>query len=438
MRGAAAPSSVARARGGSVGYRPHRRRTLLSQRSVFTDRANLGRATLGMSRGWLMRRLLAVDLVGLTTAFLLALVIAPPAASDRVGEPWELVLFVMSLRSGSFSLACTRCTTETVSEAITDRGRHRRRFPCRNDRDVVVLGRDTPRRASANGPSARRVLADCTGGRSLLRAAIRVVGRRQAAYVQDVIIVGSGQVARLLSKIKQHPEYHLRVLGFVDRDGGASLNGAGRLQLIGDTDDLPGLVRSYGADRVVITFSSESDEQTLDVIRRLQDTNVQIDIVPRMFEILGTNARLHTIEGLPLVGLPVPRLSAPPDCSQALTDLAGGVGGLILLGPLFLLIAAWIRLDSHGPVFFRQVRMGAGDRTFRVFKFRTMVNDAETRKSEVAHLNMHRNGDSRMFRSRTTHVSLVSAGFFGGREWMSFHSSSTSSEGRCRSWAPGR
>ena len=78
----------------------------------------------------------------------------------------------------------------------------------------------------------------------LLRAAIRVVGRRQAAYVQDVIIVGSGQVARLLeSKIKQHPEYHLRVLGFVDRDGGASLNGAGRLQLIGDTDDLPGLVR---------------------------------------------------------------------------------------------------------------------------------------------------------------------------------------------------
>ena len=153
----------------------------------------------------------------------------------------------------------------------------------------------------------------------LLRAAIRVVGRRQAAYVQDVIIVGSGQVARLLeSKIKQHPEYHLRVLGFVDRDGGASLNGAGRLQLIGDTDDLPGLVRSYGADRVVITFSSESDEQTLDVIRRLQDTNVQIDIVPRMFEILGTNAQLHTIEGLPLVGLPRSEaLPAPPDCSSA-------------------------------------------------------------------------------------------------------------------------
>ena len=49
----------------------------------------------------------------------------------------------------------------------------------------------------------------------------------------------------------------------------------------------------------------------------------------------------------------------------------------------------WIKLDSRGPVFFRQVRMGAGDRTFRVYKFRTMVADAEERKAEVAHLNMH-------------------------------------------------
>jgi exopolysaccharide biosynthesis polyprenyl glycosylphosphotransferase len=233
----------------------------------------------------------------------------------------------------------------------------------------------------------------------LLRAAVRFVGRRHAAYVQNVIIVGSGQVARLLaSKIRQHPEYGLTVVGFVDRDGGASLNGDGRLPLIGETDDLPDLVRSCGADRVVITFSSESAEETLDVVRRLQDTNVQVDIVPRMFEVLGTNAQLHTIEGMPMVGLPVPRLSASSRLLKRSLDLAGAVGGLIVLGPLFLLISAWIKLDSRGPVFFRQVRMGARDRTFRVFKFRTMVNDAERRKSEVAHLNMHRNGDSRMFK----------------------------------------
>ena len=70
----------------------------------------------------------------------------------------------------------------------------------------------------------------------------------------------------------------------------------------------------------------------------------------------------------------------------------------MLLAPLLLVIALWIKVDSSGPVFFRQVRMGAGDRTFRVYKFRTMVIDAEKRKAEVAHLNMHRNDDPRMFK----------------------------------------
>jgi lipopolysaccharide/colanic/teichoic acid biosynthesis glycosyltransferase len=117
-----------------------------------------------------------------------------------------------------------------------------------------------------------------------------------------------------------------------------------------------------------------------------------------MFEVLGTNAHLHTIEGMPLVGLHVPRLSASSRLLKRSLDLVGAIAGLILLAPLFLFIAAWIKLDSSGPIFFRQVRMGADDRTFRVFKFRTMVNDAEKRKSEVAHLNMHRDGDSRMFK----------------------------------------
>jgi exopolysaccharide biosynthesis polyprenyl glycosylphosphotransferase len=214
-----------------------------------------------------------------------------------------------------------------------------------------------------------------------------------------VIIVGSGEVARLLDlKIRQHPEYRLKVVGFVDRDGGASLNGAGPLELIGATDDLPDLVRAHSAHRVLIAFSEDSDDQTLEVIRELQDTNVQIDIVPRLFEVLGTNAQLHTIEGVPLVGLPTPRLSASSRLLKRLLDLAGAIFGLILLSPLLAITALAIKLDTRGPVFFRQVRMGAEERAFRVFKFRTMVADAERLKANVAHLNMHENDDPRMFK----------------------------------------
>ena len=134
------------------------------------------------------------------------------------------------------------------------------------------------------------------------------------------------------------------------------------------------------------------------MIRSLQDCDVQIDIVPRMFEVLGTNAQLHTVEGVPLVGLPSPRLSGSSRLLKRSFDLVAAASGLVLLSPVLVVVAILIKLDSRGPVFFRQVRMGAGNRTFRVFKFRTMVVDAESLKQDVAHLNMHNGDDPRMFK----------------------------------------
>jgi exopolysaccharide biosynthesis polyprenyl glycosylphosphotransferase len=134
------------------------------------------------------------------------------------------------------------------------------------------------------------------------------------------------------------------------------------------------------------------------VIRELQDCNVQVDIVPRLFEVLGTNAQFHTIEGVPLVGLATPRLSRSSRSLKRSFDLVGAVAGLVVLAPFLAITALCIKLDSRGPVFFRQVRMGAGEQPFRVFKFRTMVDDAEQLKGDVAHLNMHVNDDPRMFK----------------------------------------
>jgi lipopolysaccharide/colanic/teichoic acid biosynthesis glycosyltransferase len=81
-------------------------------------------------------------------------------------------------------------------------------------------------------------------------------------------------------------------------------------------------------------------------------------------------------------------------------DLVASLVSLVVLAPLFALIAVAIKLDSRGPVFFRQTRMGQGDETFRIWKFRTMAADADARKAEVAHLNkhLHNGGDPRMFK----------------------------------------
>lgn len=367
---------------------------------------------VGGRRGWLMRRLLLVaDVIGLVAAYLIAIVLAPPdSAADRVASVWEVVLFAATIPlwillariQGLYDRDEERTDHSTVDDVV-------------GVIQIVTLGTWSflvlTYLVGLPYPNFARLVVFWFLAIVLvpvLRAVSRAIGRRQSAYVQNVIIVGSGYVARLLAdKIEKHAEYGLRVVGFVDRDDRVALAN-GKIPLIGTTDDLPALIREHGAQRVAVAFSTDSHDQTLGVIRSVQDLDVQIDIVPRMFEVLGTNAQLHTIEGIPLVGLPSTHLSGSSRFLKRSLDISASAFGLILLSPLFLVVAAWIKLTSRGPVFFRQVRMGAGNRTFRVYKFRTMVSDAEERKAEFAHLNMHNGHDARMFKvpddPRVTHA----------------------------------
>ncbi|GIU94467.1 MAG: UDP-phosphate galactose phosphotransferase [Gaiellaceae bacterium] len=358
----------------------------------------------GSRRGWILRRLLlAADLVGLVVAFGLALLFEPALRDvDEVTPRVELLLFVLTLPlwvllfrvHGLYDRDEERTDHSTVDDVV-------------GVFQAVTLGTwsflvlstlfDAPH------PTLARLVVFwllSVGLVPLLRGATRAAARRTALYTQNVIIVGSGRVARLLAgKILKHPEYGLDVVGFVDHDGGASISGARSVPLLGTTDELPRLVAEHSVDRVVIAFSTEPYERTLSVIRSLQQVDVQIDIVPRMFEVLGAGAQMHTIEGLPLVGLSPTKLPRSSRVLKRAFDTLGATLGLVILAPLFLIVAVWIKLDSPGPVFFRQCRIGQRQRPFQIFKFRTMVVDAEARKGEVAHLNMHATDDPRMFKA---------------------------------------
>ena len=355
------------------------------------------------SRGWLMRRLLLLaDLVGLFTAFFVADALVPvPTPVDTIVPQLELVLFVASL-----PLWVILARLYGLYDRDEERTDHSSVDDFFGVLQVVTIGTwvflvGTHVTGLAHPTLERLVVfwALAIGFVSLFRVVIRFLGRRQPAYVQNVLIVGSGQVARgLAEKMGKHRSYGLNIVGFVDRDDGAVRNGRLPVELLGKTDQLRQLVHQYRVDRVVIAFSTDSHEETLEVIRRLQDQRVQVDIVPRMFEVLGTSAQLHAIEGIPLVGLALPRLSNSSRLLKRSFDVIGASAGLLLLSPLLLATALAIKLDSRGPVFFRQVRMGEDEQTFRIFKFRTMVADAEERKDDVAHLNMHREEDPRMFK----------------------------------------
>jgi exopolysaccharide biosynthesis polyprenyl glycosylphosphotransferase len=204
------------------------------------------------------------------------------------------------------------------------------------------------------------------------RVAARAVAHRSAAYLQNAVIVGAGDVAQLVArKLASHDEYGVNLVGFVDDTvgDGAAL---GTLPLLGSIDQLPEIVRLLDVERVIFAFSGTPYGIELDLIRALERQRVQIDIVPRLFEIMTPTAELHQVEGLAVVSLRPVQMSRASRTLKRAVDIAVSSVALALLSPLFALIAWQIRRDSDGPVFFRQRRLGLDMREFTLLKFRTM------------------------------------------------------------------
>jgi exopolysaccharide biosynthesis polyprenyl glycosylphosphotransferase len=367
-------------------------------------------------RGWLMRRMLLVaDLVGLMAAFGIAQIWEQATGNDHVSATAEYVVLLLSLPVwvvvaklyGLYDRDEERTDHSTVDDLmgvlhLVTVGSW-----------IVFIGSSL---TSQLEPSFGRIalfwlsaILTISIGRSLARAYCR----RQLAYLQNTIIVGAGDVGQLIGrKLLHHPEYGANLVGFVDDNPKERHDDLASVALLGGRSELINIVELLDVERVIFAFTEDADGYTLSLLRSLKDSDVQIDIVPRMFELVGANAGFHSVEGIPLLGLPPLRLSRSSRLLKRTLDLIGAGFGLLVLGPFLLLIAALIRFDSPGPALFRQERIGSRGR-FSIYKFRTMVVDADARKDEVAHLNMHaaNGGDSRMFKvpedPRVTRVGRV-------------------------------
>jgi exopolysaccharide biosynthesis polyprenyl glycosylphosphotransferase len=200
----------------------------------------------------------------------------------------------------------------------------------------------------------------------------------------------------IAAKLAARPWYGLEVVGFLDDDP-LPLDPDGPPYL-GPSSKLEAIVHSNGIEQVILAFSRMTAEEEVDLSRRCMDLGVRIDIVPRMFEVIGSQNRLRDLDGLPLVEIQRARLARSSRVLKRCLDLSLASVALVLFAPFMLYAAVRIRLESPGPVFFRQERMGAGGRRFRILKFRTMYADAEKKKAELEHLNRHREYGPRMFK----------------------------------------
>lgn len=376
------------------------------------------RTSVVRGRGWLVRRLLlAADVIGLVAAMAIAEWIVNRHNS----------LGVLNMRAEILVFLATLPGWVVVAKlyGLYDHDEERTDHSTADDFAGVFhmvtvctflfwVGAYVTRLAHPTTPKLLIFWAAAIAFITVGRATARSIARHNAMYVQNAVIVGAGDVGQLIAKkLLQHPEYGINLVGFIDVQPKDRRDDLDNLALLGGTDRLPAIVRLFDVDRVVIAFSNDSHEQTLDLIRSLRDLDVQIDIVPRLFELVGPGMDIHTVEGLPLVGLPPARLSRSSRLLKRSMDVVVSALGLVLLVPVFVLIAIAIKLNSRGLIFFSQVRMGERGRRFRILKFRTMCADAEERKAELAHLNQHAQsgGDPRMFKipndPRITRVGAV-------------------------------
>ena len=215
-----------------------------------------------------------------------------------------------------------------------------------------------------------------------LRGAVRTWLVPHVMRPRRALIVGAGASGQALQrKIEAHPEYGLELVGYVDDDPEADV------PLVGRTRDLTRLVENLDIDWVVLAASSTPYEETLELVRAVRRPDVHLSIVPNYFELFASKATIEDLEGIPVVSLPTMRFSRSVRALKRSVDLLAAGIGLALLAPLLAVVAVVIKLDSPGPVFFRQRRQGRGGREFHIVKFRTMVADAEQRRFDLAHLN---------------------------------------------------
>jgi len=217
---------------------------------------------------------------------------------------------------------------------------------------------------------------------SVSRALARGWAHQVVPLRQRTVIVGSGIVAdRLADRLERHREFGLETIGLVDDDV-HRLDGALGLPTLGSLDELDKVLDEREVDRVIIAFSRASHQQLLSCIRVCRDHRVAVDVVPRLFELLDGAQSLNQIGGLPLLSIGAPPLSRASRVAKRGLDIAISSLLLLMLSPVLIAVAIAIKLDSRGPVLFRQIRAGRGESEFQLIKFRSMYQDAEKRKAE--------------------------------------------------------
>lgn len=216
--------------------------------------------------------------------------------------------------------------------------------------------------------------------RSVVLGRLRQAGRG----VDRVLIIGAGEVGRtVMRNLIAQPDLGYRVIGFLDDNPTKSDTDIGPIRAFGPVENLPQVIRENTIDQVIITLPWQYQRKTIRLVNEAEQTGVRARVVPDLFQLSLGGVDVEAINGIPLISIKQSALTGFNQTLKRAVDLAIAVFGFVISAPIWLIIAIAIKLESPGPILFRQERVGRGGKPFTVYKFRSMHVDAEAQLEKL-------------------------------------------------------
>ena len=211
----------------------------------------------------------------------------------------------------------------------------------------------------------------------LIRRMVQRYLRRKGLGVDRLLIVGAGEVGRtVMRNIVAQPALGYHIVGFVDDDPDKGKTDIGRFRALGSTDNLAHLVGELRIDDVIITLPWMYHRKIVSIIAQCERHQVGVRIVPDVFQMTLSHLDTEDLGGIPMIGVREIHISRGELLIKRAMDVLISLVALVLLFPFLVMIGLAIKLETPGPVLFKQLRVGKGERLFALYKFRSMREGA--------------------------------------------------------------
>jgi exopolysaccharide biosynthesis polyprenyl glycosylphosphotransferase len=212
--------------------------------------------------------------------------------------------------------------------------------------------------------------------------------RKRGVGVVRVLIVGAGEVGRtVIRTVMAQPEFGYQIVALVDDHVDSTTPMIGPVPAIEGTQHLPQLVAEKNIDEVVVALPWSDHKRILEIFQCCEGLGVRARTVPDLFQLSLNRVDVEDLGGVPLIGLKPAAIKGANLFVKRVTDVVFGSLMLIIASPFMALLAVAIKLDSSGPIIFRQKRVGMHGQEFVVYKFRSMREGADEEKVQLLDLN---------------------------------------------------